>query len=310
MKNILSKSLIIMLANDLILFSQVVKLGSFSKVADANNLTNSVVSKHITRLEKELGVQLLYRTTRRLTLTEAGRALDQRAQMVSQITSEAIDAVSGFGEKISGHIRMTIPTISGELFLAESIAEFCQHNSGISVEVRLENEFVDLVKEGTDLAIRTGVLEDSSLIAKPLITSHWLVCCSPEYIKNFGQPKNIEELTQHNCLAYTYQDQGGYEWQFFRNNKQQNIKISGNFATNNSQALRKAALGGYGIAYIPKCSVYEDLQKGDLVELLLDYQARSLGVYAVYPYTKHLPAKVKLLIEHIKQGYENLSRYF
>jgi len=299
-----------MLANDLILFSQVVELGSFSKVADANNLTNSVVSKHIARLEKELGVQLLYRTTRSLTLTEAGKALVQRAKMLSQLTSEAIDSVSGFGEKISGNIRMTVPTISGELFLAQSIAEFSRCNPDIFVEVRLENEFVDLVKEGIDLAIRTGVLEDSSLIAQPLITSHWVVCCSPKYIELHGQPKSPDDLIQHNCLAYTYQDKGGYEWRFSQDKSEQSIKISGSFATNNSQALRKAALGGYGIAYIPKCSVYEDLQKGELVVLLPDYKPRKLGVYAVYPFTKHLPNKVKLLIEHIKQGYTDLSHYF
>ena len=299
-----------MLANDLILFSQVVNLGSFSKVAEVNNLTNSVISKHIARLEKELGVQLLYRTTRSLTLTEAGKILAQRAKMVSQITSEAIDSVSNFGEKMTGHIRMTVPTISGELFLAQCIAEFSQRNPGISVEVRLENDFVDLVKEGIDLAIRTGVLDDSSLIAQPLITSHWVVCCSPKYIELHGQPTTPDDLLQHNCLAYTYQRQGGHEWRFSQGNKEQSIKISGSFATNNSQALRKAALGGYGIAYIPKCSVYEDIQQGDLIELLSDYKARELGVYAVYPFTKHLPNKIKLLIEHIKQGYENLHHYF
>lgn len=299
-----------MLANDLILFSQVVNLGSFSKVAEVNNVTNSVVSKHIARLEKELGVQLLYRTTRRLTLTEAGKVLAQRAKMVSQITLEAIESVSGFGENMTGHIRMTVPTISGELFLAQCIAEFSQRNPGITVEVRLENDFVDLVKEGIDLAIRTGVLDDSSLIAQPLITSHWVVCCSPKYIALHGQAKTPEQLKQHNCLAYTYQRQGGYEWRFSQGNAEHNIKISGSFATNNSQALRKAALGGYGIAYIPKCSVYEDIQQGDLIVLLADYKPRELGVYAVYPFTKHLPNKIKLLIEHIKQGYENLHHYF
>ncbi|MFQ3192110.1 MAG: DNA-binding transcriptional LysR family regulator [Paraglaciecola sp.] len=299
-----------MLANDLILFSQVVKLGSFSKVAETNNLTNSVVSKHIARLEKELGVQLLYRTTRRLTLTEAGRALVQQAEMISQITAEAVDTASGFSEKVCGHIRMSIPTISGELFLTECIAEFGQRYPDLSIEVSLENEFVDLIKEGIDLAIRTGVLDDSSLIAKSLITSHWVVCCSPKYIEKHGTPQVPTDLVQHNCLAYTYQNQGAHEWRFSQGEHQQQVKISGSFATNNSQALRTLALAGYGIAYIPKCSVYQDLNKGLLIELLPDYKPRELGVYAIYPYTKHLPLKIKLLIDHIKQGYENLSHYF
>lgn len=299
-----------MLANDLILFYQVVKLGSFSKVAEKNNLANSVISKHIARLEKELGVQLLHRTTRSLTLTEVGQALVRQAEMISQITAEAVDTASGFDENVSGHIKISIPTISGELFLAESIAEFAQNYPDISVEVRLENEFVDLVKEGIDLAIRTGVLDDSTLIAKSLITSHWVVCCSPKYIEKYGMPQTPNDLVRHNCLTYTYQNQGANEWRFGHGEQQQKVKVSGSFATNNSQALRKSVIAGYGIAYIPRCSVYQDLKKGLLVELIPDYKTRELGVYAVYPYTKHLPRKIKLLIDHIKLGYQNLSHYF
>jgi DNA-binding transcriptional LysR family regulator len=176
--------------------------------------------------------------------------------------------------------------------------------------MRLENEFIDLVKEGQDLAIRTGVLNDSSLIAKPLLESNWVVCCAPRYIQSFGRPETVEALTMHNCLAYTYQNKGAYDWHFSQGEQQFCIKISGNFATNNSQALRKAALAGYGLAYVPRCSVYEDLQQGTLISLLENYKARSLGVYAVYPYTRHQPQKVRLLIEHIKQAYLQKSHYF
>ncbi|MGO2293280.1 MAG: substrate binding domain-containing protein, partial [Pseudoalteromonas sp.] len=218
--------------------------------------------------------------------------------------------VSAYSTRLSGHIRISVPTISGELFLAQSLAEFSQQYPDLTLEVRLENEFVDLLKEGVDLAIRTGVLDDSTLIAKPLITSHWAVCCSAKYIQNFGKPTVPAQLTEHNCLAYTHQNQGGDEWRFGEGENLQQIKISGGFATNNAQALRKAALGGHGIVYIPRCSVYEDLQKGDLIEVLAEFKPRSLGVYAVYPFTKHLPYKVKLLIEHVKQGYEKLSHYF
>ncbi len=299
-----------LLANELSLFALVVEAQSFSKAAVVADMSTPALSKRITKLETDLGVQLLYRTTRRLSLTEAGQSLYLRAKDINKQVNEAVGEVSGYSNKLSGHIRITVPTISGELFLAENIADFCQRHPEISVDVRLENEFVDLVKEGVDLAIRTGVLEDSSLIAKSLITSYWVVCCAPKYIEQYDKPTKIEQLSQHNCLAYTYQRQGGYEWRFSQENQQYNVKISGSFATNNAQALRKAALGGYGIAYVPRCSVYEDIQKGDLIVLLPDYQPRSLGVYAVYPYTRHLPNKIKLLIEHIKQGYKNLSHYF
>lgn len=299
-----------LLANELSLFALVVEAQSFSKAAVVADMSTPALSKRITKLETDLGVQLLYRTTRRLSLTEAGQSLYLRAKDITKQVNEAVGEVSGYSNKLSGHIRITVPTISGELFLAENIADFCQRHPDISVDVRLENEFVDLVKEGVDLAIRTGVLDDSSLIAKSLITSYWVVCCAPKYIEQYGEPTKVEQLSQHNCLAYTYQRQGGYEWRFSQEEQQYNVKISGSFATNNAQALRKAALGGYGIVYVPRCSVYEDIQKGDLIVLLPDYQPRSLGVYAVYPYTRHLPNKIKLLIEHIKQGYKNLSHYF
>jgi DNA-binding transcriptional LysR family regulator len=299
-----------LLANELSLFAMVVEAKSFNKAAAIADMSTPALSKRITKLEADIGVQLLYRTTRRITLTEAGEKLYLHAKYINKQVNEALGEVSGYSSTLSGHIRMTIPTISGELFLAEHIAQFSERYPEITVEVSLENEFVDLVKNGIDLAIRTGVLEDSTLIAQSLISSHWVVCCAPKYLEKHGSPTTPSDLMSHNCLAYTYQSQGAYEWRFGQGDNLQQVKISGSFATNNAQALRKAALGGYGIVYIPRCSVYEDLQQGKLVELLTDFQPRSLGVYAVYPFTKHLPNKIRLLIDHIRSGYENLSHYF
>lgn len=299
-----------LIANELSLFALVVEAKSFNKAAALAEMSTPALSKRISKLEADLGVQLLYRTTRRLSLTEAGTNLYQHAKTVNGQVSQALAELSHYTETISGHIKLTVPTISGELLLAEIVAQFCQKYPAISIDLRLENQFVDMVKEGVDLAIRTGVLEDSSLIAKPLLTSHWVVCCSPTYIENYGEPLTPNELSKHNCLAYTYQDQGAYDWRFTHGKSHYNVKISGSLSTNNAQALRKAALAGYGIAYIPRCSVYEELQAGTLVELMPEYKPRSLGVYAVYPYTKYLPNKIRLLIEHIKKGYEDLSHYF
>ena len=156
-------------ATELSLFALVVEAKSFSKAAAVAGISTPALSKRISKLENELGVQLLYRTTRRLSLTEAGETLYEHARDISKQVSDAIGAVSSFSDKLSGSIRISVPTISGELFLAEIIAEFCQQHPGINIDVHLNNKFVDLIKEGYDLAIRTGVLEDSSLIAKPLI---------------------------------------------------------------------------------------------------------------------------------------------
>lgn len=297
-------------ANELSLFALVVEAQSFNKAAQIAGISTPALSKKITKLENELGVQLLYRTTRRLSLTEAGEILYHHAKSINRQVTDAVSAVSNFSRGLTGTIKMTVPTISGELLLAEVVAEFCQLHPNLTIDMRLENEFVDLVKEGLDLAIRTGVLADSSLIAKPLIDSSWIVCCAPAYENANGQPQNLEQLAQHNCLAYTYQTQGAYDWRFTKDHQQHIIRISGNFATNNAQALRKAALAGCGIVYVPRCSVYEDLLKGDLIELLTDYRPRSLGIYAVYPYTRHQPEKIRLLIEYIGQAYQQRAEYF
>jgi len=299
-----------MRADDLILFSQVVEMGSFSKVAEANSLTNSVVSKRIARLEEEIGVQLLYRTTRKLTLTEAGKALTQGAKTVKQATQEAMDAVSGFGENVSGHIKMSVPSISGDLILADAVAEFCNLHPGLSVDMSLDNRFVDLVEGGYDLVIRTGYLEDSSLIARHILDSQWVVCASPAYIARNSKPNEPQDLTLHNCLQYAYQTTGASEWEFKAEHGNYIVKVSGSFSTDNATALRKAALGGHGVAYVPRCLVYHDIRNGQLVDLFPEQVGKRLGIYAVYPFTRQPPNKVKLLIEHIRTRYLAISHYF
>lgn len=297
-------------SDDLILFSQVVELGSFSKAAEQNDLTNSVVSKRIVRLEKALNVQLLYRTTRKLTLTEAGQALFVKAKQVAFATQEATNSVAGFGEAIQGHIKMSVPTISGELLLADAVAEFCGMHPGLSVDMSLDNQFVNLVKEGYDLVVRTGHLEDSSLIARHILDSHWIVCASPAYIKRHGRPDTPEALMMHNCLLYSYQTTGANEWEFKGQERNYIVKVAGSFSSDNATALRKAALGGHGIAYLPRCLVYHDLRNGELIDILPQQVGKILGVYAVYPFTRQLPKKLKLLIEHIRQRYLSIEHYF
>lgn len=296
--------------DDLILFSQVIELGSFSKAAEVNGLTNSVVSKRIARLEKELGSTLIHRSTRRLTLSESGQVLYQRARLVAQSAQEAFDAVTGYSQSLQGHIRMSVPTISGELLLAEAVAEFCELHPAISVSMSLDNRFVDLIGEGYDLVIRTGHLEDSSLIARHILDSRWTICAAPEYISRRGKPRTPADLLQHNCLIYSYQESGARDWLFNRLGEVYPLRVSGNFSTDNTAALRKATLAGHGLAYMPRCLVYPDLQSGRLVELLPQQVGKVLGIYAVYPYSRQPARKIKLLIEHIRSHYMDIKHYF
>ena len=178
--------------------------------------------------------------------------------------------------------------------------------------MHLENRFVDLVNERIDLAIRTGMMSDSSLIARPLIDSHWVILASPRYLEKYPAPQNPEDLLTHNCLTYTYQQSGTSNWLMRRPDTGEiyELQVSGNIAFNNARAIRKALLSGHGIAMVPRCMVHEDLEAGLLTEVLPGYSGKKLGVYAVYPYTRHLPVKIRLLIDHIQASYQAISPYF
>lgn len=297
-------------ASELAIFAVVVEESSFSGAAKKLSLSKTVVSKKITALEQELNTQLLYRTTRKLNLTESGRLLYKHAKGINQQTQDAFTAVNELSKDISGHITMSVPTISGELLLADLVSSFCKQYPNISIELRLENKLIDLVEEGIDLAIRTAVLEDSSLIAVPLINSNWVLCASPGYLSSATALHNIDDLLSHNCLCYDLQTNGSNEWRFTKDGVQQSIIVKGSMSSNNAFSLKRAALNDIGIINVPKCSVYDELKSGSLVNVLNNYKPRSLGVFAVYPYTRYKPEKISLLIEHIKQGYQALGHYF
>lgn len=297
-------------ASELAIFAVVVEENSFSEAAKKTGLSKTVVSKKVSALEKGLGTQLLYRTTRKLNLTDAGRLLYKHAKGINQQAQEAFFAINELSKDISGHITMSVPTISGELLLADLIAAFCKMHPKITIELRLENKLVDLVDEGVDLAIRTAELENSSLIAVPLLESNWVVCASPNYLKSSSKLNNINDLKHHNCLCYDLQTNGSNEWRFIVNGIHESILVKGSMSSNNALSLKKAALNDIGLIYVPKCSIYNELQNGSLVSVLNNVKARSLGVFAVYPYTRYKPEKITLLIEHIKLGYQNLAHYF
>lgn len=175
--------------DDYIIFFHLVEQGSFSAAARQMELTKSVVSKRIAKLEQEIGVQLLYRTTRTLKLTEAGQSFFEHARSVYQAVATAEESIVGLGKSLSGNIKITVPTISGELILPTVISEFNQAYPDINIDMELDNRFADIVNEGFDLAIRTGVLPDSSLIARKLADANWIVCASPRYVAKHGKPK-------------------------------------------------------------------------------------------------------------------------
>ena len=298
------------IADRILLFHKVVEAGSFSQAATRVGLTNSVVSKHIAQLEEHLGVQLLFRTTRRLQLTEAGRLLYQHANDVEQTIESAVKAVTEVSSEPAGTLSLTVPTISGEHLITDIVTEFCQLYPKVNIELRLEDHMVDLVAEGVDLAIRTASLADSTLIARLLLQSKWIVSASPEYLAKHGVPRKPQDLIDHNCLTYTYMETGSNVWLFKERGREYGLKVSGCITSNNQKALRNAAVTGYGVIYTPKLLVYEDLQSGRLVEVLGEYSSKELPVYIVYPYSKYLPEKTRVFIDFIAKCYESKKPFF
>jgi len=297
-------------ADDMVLFVQVVDEGSFSRVAEKMSLTNSVVSKRIARLEENLNAQLLYRSTRKLSVTDAGRTLYNKAKIAKSAFQEAENAVTGYSEDMKGNIRITMPVVSAHLVLSESIAEFCKQHPEISVDLQITNRLVDLIEEGFDLAIRTAELEDSSLIAKRLIDSQWVICATPDYLKQYGTPQTPEELESHECLVYKFDNTSNSVWPLYIDGTKQLMPVYGRFHSNHLSAIKQAILSDLGIAFLPQVLVYEEMQKNTLTQILQRFTRKRLGLYAVYPKARQPDQKLKLLVAHLQESLHQKQAYY
>ena len=297
-------------ADDMVLFVQVVDDGSFSKAADKLGLTNSVVSKRIARLEESLNTQLLYRTTRKLSLTDAGRTLYHKAKIAQSAFQEAQNAVTRYGEDMKGLIRITMPVVSANLLLSDAIAEFCKKYPDISVELNITNRLVDLIEEGFDLAIRTAKLEDSSLIARRLIDSQWIICAAPEYLKQHGTPKTPDDLIHHECLMYKFNNGYSSALPLYIEGTEQLLTINGRFLSNHLSAIKQAALANLGIAFLPQALVYDELKQQTLVQILSRFTRKKMGMYAVYPKARQPDQKLKRLVDHLGEALRQKQAYY
>lgn len=203
-----------------------------------------------------------------------------------------------------------MPAVSGRLVLSQAIAQFCQQYPQVNVELSIENRFVDLIEEGFDLAIRTAYLEDSSFVARRLIDSDWIVCASPNYLRAQGYPQEPTDLVNHHCLIYKYEGAGPDNWLFKNDGHEFQVQVHGRFHTNNLDSLRQAALCDFGIAYLPRALVHEDLINQKLVSILSKQAAKHMGIYAVYPRSRQPDQKLKLLVEHLRLAYDKKKEYF
>jgi len=284
---------------DIAVFVEVVKADSFTDAAKELDLSRSVVSKYITRLEKRLGVRLLNRSTRRLSLTEAGQRFFQQSQSALLQLENAEGEIQAMQGEPKGLLRVSAFNSFGTMHLAPLIPAFQQSFPDLKLDFSINDQVVDMVDEGIDVAIRIGDLPDSALIAKRLVQCRYVVCASPKYFELNGKPDIPEDLSNHNCLLFQFWNTLN-QWQFLgKNNQFFNIKVHGQVVCNNSLALRELLLNGGGISMAPTFLVGEDIKNGRLLPVLNEYHIKPISIYAVYPHRQYLTAKVCAFLEFL-----------
>lgn len=279
-------------------FAKVVEARSFTAAAAELGLSKSAVSKQITRLEDRLGARLLNRTTRRLSLTETGAAFYDRCARVVAEAQEAELAVTHLQSEPRGTLRVNAPMTFGHLHIAPAIPHFLARYPELRVDMTMNDRFVDLIDEGFDVAIRIARLTDSSLIARRLAPDRRILCGAPSYFEKYGEPRTPDDLAKHNCLSYAYVSDAD-QWQFIDGEGTRSIAVRGNLRTNNGDAIRQALLAGLGVAILPSFIVGSDVQAGRLKAVLSDYLSNRASVYAVYPHSRHLTAKVRVFVDFL-----------
>ena len=290
-------------------FVAVVKSGGFSAAARALGVSKSAVSKRINLLEKSLGVRLLHRTTRKLSLTEAGERYYEHASQALISAGQAEDAVMELQGDPQGKLRISSPMSFGRLHVAPLIPKLLQRYPKLQVEQVMDDKKTDLVAAGFDIAIRSGRLPDSTLIARKLAPLRQVICASPDYLDRNGLPDAPTELSGHNCVLFSYSSDAN-KWTLCEQDQSQSVLVSGNYRVNNSEALLEALLAGVGIGRLPTFVAGPDLKAGRLIQLFQTYQIPDQTFYAVFPERQYLPAKVRAFLDFAIENFGGDEPYW
>ncbi|KLN59123.1 LysR family transcriptional regulator [Kiloniella spongiae] len=278
-------------------FVAVAERNSFTKASKYLDISTAQVSRQINALEERLNVKLFYRTTRKVTITETGQIYYNHCRQVLDSLTEAERVITDLNQSPQGRLNLTAPVTYGESVIAPLVNDFALKYPDLKIDLTLTNQKLDLVAESYDLAIRLGQLEDSSMIAKRLSSRTNYVCASPQYFKKHPKPLDLAELDQHNCLRGTLDT-----WRFKVNSKNQHIRIKGSLQCNSGWSLVDAALKGIGLIQLPDYYVQSYIETGRLLSVLDHVRSFDDGIWAIYPHNRQLSSKVRLLIEHLKQG--------
>lgn len=288
-------------------FVEVMKAGSFAAAARRMEVDPSAVSRTVASLENALGARLFHRTTRRLSPTEAASAyFDRIAPLIDEL-ERAATLAADTGEELRGTLRITAAVTFAQANVVPILPEFARRHPELTFDLVLTDKILDLVEERIDVALRLGVLPDSSFIAQRLCDMHYVVAASPEYVRKRGKPETPEDLGRHDCLRYPMQGFGA-RWRFRRGDEPiVEVPVRGRVVASNGVALRQCAVAGMGILMLPRWNVAQELAEGTLVELLEDHEATAsefdAAVWMLYPSRSYLPRKVRVLAEYLKSSF-------
>ncbi|WP_077034299.1 LysR family transcriptional regulator [Pelomonas sp. KK5] len=284
-------------------FVAVATKGSLTAAALGEGVAPAVMGRRIDALEERLGVKLLVRTTRRISLTHEGSAFLEDCQRLLAELANAESSVSAGGVKASGHLRITAPAGFGRRHVAPLIPEFLARHPDVSVSLNLSDRVVDIVNEGFDCAVRVGDLPDSSLVSTRLADNRRLCVATPAYLKRAGTPKHPSELSRHSCLTLSSDASQTRGWAFIVDGALTHLRPSGRLDCSDGQVLHDWCLAGMGIAWRSTWEVELDIAAGRLVSVLDHFAAAPNGIYALFPHAKHLPLRVRLWIDMLKMKY-------
>jgi DNA-binding transcriptional LysR family regulator len=290
------------------MFLAIADEGGLTAAGAKLGLSRALVSKHLLALESRLGVRLFHRTTRRLSLTEAGHAFRERCAHAVADIDEAMRCASDSASAPRGTLRLTAGHAFGSRYITPALADYLTQHPEVRVDLSLNDRLVDIVDEGIDLAIRIGRLEESTLVARRLFTTQLVVCGSPGYFDAHGTPDRPDGLGRHQCLVYAYANEPAI-WTFRRGKEVVRARVSGRVDANDGEALMHLAMAGHGIALLPTFMAGDALRAGQLLPVLLDWQTEQLGIYAVYPSRQHLSAKVRTFVDFLADRFEGLPSW-
>lgn len=292
-------------------FIRVADLGSITQAAKHDNISASVASQRIQRLEQQLNLRLFHRTTRKLKLTDEGKILLAQGRTWIKQFLTLHESLIVQDQKLTGTLKLTASATFGMQVLTAVIADFSLLYPELKIHLDLNDQNQDLIENGIDLAIRIGKLQDSSLVAKRLTQNSRLLCASPAYLEQFGIPKSIQELQKHRCILQQHAQGLTDTWNFAQTDGSAlSVAIEGYFISNSGEAIRQASLKGLGISNHSIWHIEQDLKTGKLIQVLEDFPIQSTAIYAVIADRNYVPAKVRIFLEYLENYFKNQYAWY